>query len=106
MVVGVFKTRMEKQLLPHLFVDGTDNLRPPYCTYCGVSDPDETGKKCNNRFAIGQVGRASPDWLSYLGPLQSGEFPHRGEPGYENHHDHIYSKRYCWNQSQRKWVAR
>jgi hypothetical protein len=92
--------------LLHLFVDGTDRLRPPYCTYCGTSDPDEMGKKCNKHFAREQGGGASPDWLSYLGPLQSGEFPHRWEPGYENHNDHVYGGRYRWNRSQKKWVAR
>jgi len=93
------------ETLPHLFVDGTDHLRPPYCTYCGTSDPDERGMKCVKHFTRGQVGGALPDWLNYLGPLKSGEFPLYGEPGYDNHEDHVYDRRYRWNRSRKKWVA-
>ena len=89
--------------LRHLFVDGTDNLRPSYCTYCGTSDPEEFGEKCNSHFTRGQIGRALPDWLSYLGPCEG---PYYGQPGYENHADQVYNKRYRWNRSQKKWVAR
>jgi len=89
------------KLLPHMFldVDVTENVRPPYCIYCGTSDPGEFGKTCSNHFSKAQIGRALPDWLSYLGPC-------KGPPLSEYSPLRSHKTRFRWDEKQKKWVRR